>query len=474
MEKYKNYKDSGIEWIGEIPEHWKLDKINRLFKINTGFTPPTGNDGYYKDGQHVWITIRDLEGKYVSDSKTKLTDLAVRGKTKVPKGSLLYSFKLSVGQMAFAIKDLYTNEAIFSIFPNDNINLNYYYYLLDRILIHNSNENIYGAKILNQELIKAAKLVIPSKDEQNQIANYLDYKTTQIDRLVAKKEQLIKLLQEERTAIINLAVTKGIPQSRSSSVVTEFSRSGVETWSSSGVEMGLSSGVEMGLSSGVEMKDSGIEWLGQIPKHWEFCKIKNVTQKIGSGVTPRGGAEVYRSSGVPLIRSQNVYFDGFKLENVAYITKDVHNLMINSKVLRGDVLLNITGGSIGRCYFVTDEFNEANVNQHVCIVRPNERISTEFIYYILSSKIGQLQIDLCQTGGNREALNFEQLKRFLFGLPPIEEQKQIINFIESEEIRINTIITKTQQEIALLKEYKTALISEVVTGKVDIRNVVLN
>ena len=180
MKKYDSYKDSGVEWIGEVPTHWGVDILNRIFKINTGFTPSTSNNEFYENGIHDWITIRDLDGKYVSESKTKLTDIAVQGKTIVPKGSLLYSFKLSVGQMAFTTKDIYTNEAIFSVFPSEKLNLNYYYYLLDRILIHNSNENIYGAKILNQELIKASKLLVPSEEEQTTIANYLDHKTIQL------------------------------------------------------------------------------------------------------------------------------------------------------------------------------------------------------------------------------------------------------------------------------------------------------
>jgi type I restriction enzyme S subunit len=137
----------------------------------------------------------------------------------------------------------------------------------------------------------------------------------------------------------------------------------------------------------------------------------------------------------------------------------------------GDILPSspITGGSIGRCFYVTNEFEEANVNQHVCIVRPNERIITEFLYYVLSSTIGQQQIDLCQTGGNREALNFEQLKNFFLILPSIDEQHEIVEKLSKSLIAISLTIEKTRKEIDLINEYKTALISEVVTGKLDVR-----
>src|SRR5690554_4685847 len=117
MKKYDSYKDSGVEWIGKIPKSWEINKLSRIFQINTGFTPPTNNNNFYDNGKYDWITISDLKSKYVSESKTKLTDLAVKDKTIIPKGSLLYSFKLSVGQMAFTTKELYTNEAIFSISP---------------------------------------------------------------------------------------------------------------------------------------------------------------------------------------------------------------------------------------------------------------------------------------------------------------------------------------------------------------------
>jgi tRNA pseudouridine(38-40) synthase len=202
-------------------------------------------------------------------------------------------------------------------------------------------------------------------------------------------------------------------------------------------------------------KDSGVEWIGEIPAHWEVTKIKTITIKIGSGVTPKGGAEIYELSGIPLLRSQNIYFDGFRLENVAYITSEIHDSMKNSQVQSGDVLLNITGGSIGRCYFVTNEFNEANVNQHVCIVRPNERIITEFLYYILSSTIGQQQIDLCQTGGNREALNFEQLKNFFLCLPKVDEQKNIVQRLKTSLNNINLTIEKFRKEIELTGSSRT-------------------
>jgi type I restriction enzyme S subunit len=143
--------------------------------------------------------------------------------------------------------------------------------------------------------------------------------------------------------------------------------------------------------------------------------------------------------------------------------------MLNSEVFSGDVLLNITGASIGRCYYVDKSLGKANVNQHVCIVRPNKKIEAEFLYSILASEIGQLQVFDRQLGANREGLNFEELKQFIIPYPPESERNAITTFIRKETSHIDTIITKTKKEIELLQEYRTSLISEVVTGKIDVR-----
>jgi type I restriction enzyme S subunit len=414
MKKYDSYKDSGVEWICEVPTHWGVDILNRIFKINTGFTPSTSNNEFYENGEHDWITIRDLDGKYVSESKTKLTDIAVKGKTIIPKGSLLYSFKLSVGQMAFTTKDIYTNEAIFSVFPSEKLNLNYYYYLLDRILIHNSNENIYGAKILNQELIKASKLLIPPEEEQTAIANYLDKKTTQIDDLIAKKERLIQLLEEERTAIINQAVTKGLDPT-------------------------------------VPMKYSGIEWLGDIPEHWELKRMRYICE------ITTGGRD-----------TENREDDGLYPFYVRSQTVE----RISSYSFDGEAILT-AGDGVGVCkvwHYVNEKFD---FHQRVYMMCHFQQVLGKYLFYYLKENFGKEVMKL-SAKSTVDSLRRPMFQNFLVCFGSIDEQKQIVLKIEREENRIQTIISKTQQEIELLKEYKTAIISEVVTGKVDVRNENLN
>lgn len=434
MERHEKYKPSGVEWIEEIPQGWKMQKLKHTFAFQTGFTPATGNKEYYDNGDNIWITISDMTKRLVSDSSQKITSDAIANHNTniTPKGSLLYSFKLSVGKVAFAEKDCYTNEAIFSILPTPGLNLDFYYYSLPSQVIMNANENIYGAKLLNQDLIKNANIIVPPIEEQQAIAEYLDEKCGAIDALIERKERLLELYAEKRQAIINRAVTRGIDPN-------------------------------------APLKDSGIPYLGQIPAHWEVKKLKNIVSKIGSGVTPTGGSEVYQTEGIPLLRSQNIYFDGLRLDDVAYISIEIDESMSNSRVKDGDVLLNITGGSIGRCYYIPQGFGSANVNQHVCIIRSKfNLVGTKYLNMLIGSNVGQEQIELQQTGANREGLNFEQLKGFNIPLPDLKEQAAIVSHIEEKCGKIDQICEKLRQQIVLYREYRTALIANAVTGKIKI------
>jgi len=210
LDKNVKLKESGIEWIGKIPEHWEVKRFKDVVaKYTTGGTPSTANVEYFT-GDNTWICISDIsEDKYISSSKMFLSDEAIKETNiiKTPKGSLLYSFKLSIGKMAFVTKDVYTNEAILSIFPNKNIDLEYYYFMLPMFMFLASTENIYGAKMLNQKLIANAFVLHPPKEEQTAIANYLDEKTQKIDAIVSNMGKQIDTLKELRKTLINDVVT---------------------------------------------------------------------------------------------------------------------------------------------------------------------------------------------------------------------------------------------------------------------------
>jgi type I restriction enzyme S subunit len=215
------------------------------------------------------------------------------------------------------------------------------------------------------------------------------------------------------------------------------------------------------------MKDSGVEWIGEIPEGWGVIPLRLLYEKIGSGITPRGGSEVYVEEGVVFIRSQNVHFGGLRIDDVVKIEKNTHNKMRGTWVFKEDVLLNITGGSIGRCCVVKSE-EPMNVNQHVCIVRPNKVMSSYFLNLTLQSFIGQTQIEFYITGGNREGLSIENIKNFKITVPKISEQLQIVTYLDQKTKEIDDLILSEQKRIQLMKEYRQSLISEVVTGKIKV------
>ncbi len=209
-------------------------------------------------------------------------------------------------------------------------------------------------------------------------------------------------------------------------------------------------------------KDSGVQWLGEIPGHWGCTRLKYLTSKIGSGSTPTGGSEVYQDSGVLFLRSQNIYNYGLKLEDVAYISEEIHEEMKGTHVKPGDILYNITGGSIGRCCLAPKSLRKANVNQHVSIVRPSN-IENNYLLYCLQSEYCQLQMRVLQTGGNREGLSATAFKLFNITIPPLSEQRSIVSFLDAKCGKIDEWVTKKQKEVEHLQELKQRVIADAVT-----------
>ncbi len=203
---FMNYRQTNIPWIGKIPAHWQVRRIKDIAVISVGWTPDTNNPDYF-NGNNTWVTIADMNQKYVVSSKVKISNEAINSSRikLVKKGSLLYSFKLSVGKVAFAGKDLYTNEAIAAITPNYNneVDTSFLYYAVSTYLANNANENIYGAKIMNQDTIRNSYIAFPDINEQLKISRTLDKKVRNIDDAMSINKQSIQLLNEYRSSLIS-------------------------------------------------------------------------------------------------------------------------------------------------------------------------------------------------------------------------------------------------------------------------------
>ena len=213
-------------------------------------------------------------------------------------------------------------------------------------------------------------------------------------------------------------------------------------------------------------KYSGYHWLGDIPKGWDVFRIKDIIQKIGSGVTPKGGSEIYVNKGVPFLRSQNIYDDGLRIDNVSFITETIHNKMKNSQLKPNDILINITGASIGRTCIIPLDVKEANINQHIIYVRCKESIVPFVSNYFKTNTIKE-HINRIQAGTSKEALNMGQVLTIPIVFPPLPEQKIIANYLDHKTKAIDQKINLLTQKTTKYKELRKAIINQTVTKGLD-------
>lgn len=209
-------------------------------------------------------------------------------------------------------------------------------------------------------------------------------------------------------------------------------------------------------------KESGAAWMGDIPEHWKFVRVKDLISKITSGVTPRGGAESYVDAGIPFLRSQNVHNDGLRLDDVSFISESTHQEMINSQVKPGDIVFNITGASIARTCIVPEVIKTANISQHIALLRPRKLNETKFVSYYLQSQLVKDYVYLTQSGASKEAFNHGQMKCIPVSLPPRHEQATIADYLDSKTAKIDSQIDLLGQKATQYGKLKQSLINETV------------
>lgn len=430
MAKYKaypEYKDSGVEWLGKIPDNWYITKLKFVANL---LTSKSSNE------DELFVGLENIssgDGKYLAKDSTLAEGISISFKNNDVLFGKLRPYLAKSWLATFS--GVCSSE--FLVLRTERLHPRFLnYYLLTKEFIDQVDSSTYGSKMprASWEFISLLPVPTCSYFLSDKIASFLDHETAKIDNLIEKQQQLIELLKEKRQAVISHAVTKG-------------------------------------LNPDVPMKDSGVEWLGEVPAHWTVTRLGYHAIKIGSGKTPRGGSEIYLDEGVLFLRSQNIYDDGLRVgsSECVFIDLKTHNEMKGTRVLEGDILLNITGGSIGRSCIVPTPFIEANVNQHVCILRFRENIR-EFISYAMKSSSTKEQIEACQVGGNREGLNFEQTSKINICLPPEEEIGAVLEYLKIRLPQLDTLEKNASNIILLLQERRTALISAAVTGKIDVRD----
>ncbi len=429
--KYDSYKDSGIEWIGEIPSHWMVKKLKYLFNNLNSIRVPLSSEERGEMEVRVYDyygasgVIDYVENYLFEDDNILIGEDGANLITRSKRLAFIASGKYWVNNHAHIINP-------------KNGNIKYFCELLERIDYSIWISGSAQPK-LTQEALMNINLIEPPVQEQNTIAKFLDQKMSQIDDLITKKERLIQLLEEERTAIINQAVTKGLDPT-------------------------------------VPMKDSGIEWLGEIPAHWEvksfrFCiDILTDYTANGSFASLAENVTYYDSGYSRLVRLTDLRVD---LSNEGlYVDEHAHNFLKKSELFGGEILIANVGAYAGLVMQMPIMEGKFTLGPNMFLVRLNQ--NTEFFLYQLNAPFCAEQLKMMSVSSAQPKLNKENIRQLKVVTPPIEEQNLIANHILKEKSRIETITAKTQQEIELLKEFKTALISEVVTGKVDVRNEILN
>ena len=415
---------SGVEWIGEIPRHWTLSKMASLYSLRSEKVSD-------KEYPPLSVTMRGVVPQLATAPKTddgdnrklvRVGDFAINSRSDRRGSCGISAYEGSVSLINTVL------------IPRNRMNPEYYNWLFHSELFadefyrrgHGIVDDLWTT---NWQEMKKMFVPVPPLQEQQSIAIYLSAHCAEIDAIIEESKASIEEYKRWKASVIYQAVTKG-------------------------------------LDTDTPMKDSGVSWIGEIPVTWDTCAIKRFSTKIGSGKTPSGGAEVYSDTGVIFLRSQNVYNEGLRLSDVSHISPEIDDSMSNTRVRYNDVLLNITGGSMGRCCLFDLTDTPANVNQHVCIIRTvAEMVRPEFLRYFWISESGPMAIGQYQTGGNRPGLNFEQIGNTKIPLCSPDEQDRIIRYLDRRCKAIDNLIEEKQSLIAELESYKKSLIYEAVTGK---------
>ena len=421
----REMKDSGIEWVGRIPIDWKVTELKREYSFQTGWTPDTKNESFFQ-GNYAWANISDLKEKKIFDTVKHISDDAINSSSMCisPKGSLMFAFKLSVGAVSFCGIDMYTNEAIATFLAGNN-SLEYLFYIAPLYIVENANENIYGAKLLNQQLIRNAKIVLPPLPEQKRLADYLDRKCSAIDNIISKQEQIIEKLKEYKLSLITEAVTKG-------------------------------------LDPDVEMKDSGVEWIGKIPASWKIFRISNLydqTAEAGSEELPILTVSI--NTGI-----SDRELDDEEQDRVFVRSEDRTKY---KKVRPGDLAYNMMRAWQGA-------FGAARVDGMVspayvtCRPKRGVQIDTRYIEYLLRTPIATEEMHRYSHGiaDFRMRLYWPEFKNIRLCLPNLSEQKAMADYLDMKGTAIDKTIHDRENAIEKLNAYKKSLIYEVVTGKKEV------
>ena len=431
MERYESYKDSGVEWIGKVPEHWKVMKTSLLYaNIGSGTTPSTTKQDYYEDDGFFWLQTGDLNDGYITDTSKKISKIAIKDcKLRFyPVGSIVIAmYGATIGKIGLLKIPTSTNQACCVLPYSNKMNEMYAFYVCQIAKSQMLLEAVGGGQPnISQDIIKKLKLPVPPLCEQQALAAYLDKRCGEIDKAIATQQKRIALLQELKQSIITQTVTKGIHPD-------------------------------------VPLKESGVEWIGNVPEHWEVMKTSLLYTNIGSGTTPSTSKqEYYEDNGFFWLQTGDL--------NDGYITdtsKKISKVAVKDCKLRfypvGSIVIAMYGATIGKIGLLKIS---TSTNQACCVLPYSNKMNEMYAFYVC--QIAKKQMLLEAVGGGQPNISQDIIKKLKLPVPPLCEQQAIAIYLDRRCSEIDKAITTQQKRISLLQELRQSVITETITGKIKV------
>jgi len=440
---YPVYKESGVEWLGEIPSHWDVRRLKTVASVHL-----SNVDKHSRDDQ-IPVKLCNYVDVYYNDRITERIEFMEstasaeqirrfeldNGDVLVTKDSESWDDIAVPAVVADDLTGVVCGYHLAHIKPGRDLDGRFLARQFAAIGVHDQFH--VAAKGITRfglggDAIRTGTFLVAPIEEQRSIADLLDRETARVDTLVERKERLIQLLQEKRAALITRAVTRG-------------------------------------LDPNVPMKDSGVEWLGEIPAHWDVKRLGDLTppnRKIMYGIVLPGPNV---ASGVPIVKGGDVGAFRLKRESLSKTTFEIESRHSRSRLVAGDLVYAIRG-SIGEVEMVPDELEGANLTQDAARIAYAPATNGRWLAFALRSKPVFSQLESGALGATIKGINIRDLKRTLIPGPPRSEQDRIASFLDTEEARFDTLVANVVKAIDLLEESRTALISAAVTGKIDLRD----
>jgi len=432
MERYSEYKDSGVQWLGEIPSHWDMHRWRFLLTENK-----EKNTGC-KEKIQLQFRYGDIVQKSNQSEDADVLETISKYTVVAPDDIMINGLNLNYDFISQRVAQVRENGAITSAYvslrPTNLANSKYYTYFLKSMdfkkMFHGMGTGIRLTLSYNE--LKNQFIPNPPQEEQDAMALYLDTTTAKIDEAIAQQQKMIDLLNERKQIIINNAVTKG-------------------------------------LNPDVPMKDSGVDWIGEIPEGWEFCRLKHLSFIISKGTTPSTiGREILETGEIRFLKAENIVDNKVVQSPEFYIDEFTQNMMKRSNLQEGDLLFVIAGATIGKVAILPKNLTPANTNQAISFIRLIDKDNIEFVWYVLQSNLTKKYIWENAVQSAQPNISMEDLGNIRIPMPNKSEQMQIIQYIEKSIDPIEKAIVSSEQQISLLQERKQIIINEVVTGKVKV------